>query len=107
MNIFLTRDNVVKVGDLGEARQLEATNEMAQTHTGTQGYMSPEILEGQSYSFKSDIWSIGCVLYFLCSLKLPFEPEEFGTVVYKDHEPISATYSVKVRRLVDMLLAKD
>jgi serine/threonine protein kinase len=43
---------------------------------GTPYYMSPEIISGKKYSTKSDIWSVGCVLYEMLSLKKVFE----GTV---------------------------
>ena len=35
--------------------------------------MSPEVFESKPYSYKSDIWAIGCILYELCTLKKPFE----------------------------------
>jgi serine/threonine protein kinase len=35
--------------------------------------MSPEVLQGSGYDFKSDVWSLGCVTYELCALKSPFK----------------------------------
>ena len=46
---------------------------MASTRVGTLLYMAPEILNGQSYNHRADIWSLGCVLYELCTLKRPFQ----------------------------------
>ena len=37
--------------------------------------MSPEIIDALPYDYKTDIWSMGCVLYFLCTLRPPFEAE--------------------------------
>jgi NIMA (never in mitosis gene a)-related kinase len=46
---------------------------MAHTVVGTPYYLSPELCEEKAYNNKSDIWSLGCVLYELCTLKHPFE----------------------------------
>lgn len=51
-NIFLTKTKLIKVGDLGIARVLKATEEMATTQIGTPFYMSPEIFSGKSYNQK-------------------------------------------------------
>jgi serine/threonine protein kinase len=45
---------------------------------GTPYYMSPEIMDNKRYNSKSDIWSLGCILYELMYLKLPF----VGTYIY-------------------------
>ena len=73
INMFLTKDNSVKIGDLGVAKQLNQTQHMAMTVVGTPYYLSPELCEEKPYNHKSDIWSLGCVLYELCTLKHPFE----------------------------------
>ena len=46
---------------------------MAFTVVGTPYYLSPELCEEKPYNNKSDIWSLGCVLYELCTLRHPFE----------------------------------
>ena len=63
---------MIKLGDFGEAAVLESTTEKRYSHAGTNIFMSPEMLDGQSYEYKNDIWSAGCVLYMLCCLKPPF-----------------------------------
>jgi len=70
--VFLTSSNRIKLGDFGIARVLSKTMEKAKTMVGTPYYLSPEIVEGRPYSFKSDIWSLGVILYELCALKPPF-----------------------------------
>ncbi len=55
-NIFLTKDNVIKLGDFGIAKVLSNTREKAKTVIGTPYYLSPEIIESKPYSFKTDIW---------------------------------------------------
>lgn len=73
INMFLTKDDMIKIGDLGVAKMLNQTANMAHTVVGTPYYLSPELCEEKPYNNKSDIWSLGCVLYELCTLKHPFE----------------------------------
>lgn len=65
-NIFLTKSNFVKLGDFGIARVLSHTKDIAKTVVGTPYYLSPEIIENRPYSFSSDIWSLGVLLYEMC-----------------------------------------
>ena len=50
---------------------------------GTPLYMSPEVLGGKGYGFEADIWSLGCLVYELCTLRSPFKPEEQGANLYQ------------------------
>mmetsp|Transcript_52740 Transcript_52740/g.72252 ORF Transcript_52740/g.72252 Transcript_52740/m.72252 type:complete len:97 (-) Transcript_52740:213-503(-) len=70
-NIFLTKDGTVKLGDLNVSKV--AKKGMLKTQTGTPYYASPEVWQDQPYDQKSDIWSLGCVLYEMCSLQPPFK----------------------------------
>jgi len=63
---------MVKLGDFGIARVLSNTKSKAKTVVGTPYYLSPEIIESSPYSFKSDIWSLGVLLYEMCALQPPF-----------------------------------
>lgn len=74
-NIFLTKRNIVKLGDFGIARVLSNTRSKAKTVVGTPYYLSPEIIENMPYSFKSDIWSLGVLLYEMCALCPPFNAQ--------------------------------
>ena len=67
-NIFLTKKGMIKLGDFGIARVLSDTRSKAKTVVGTPYYLSPEIIQSQPYSFKSDIWSLGVLLYEMCAL---------------------------------------
>lgn len=52
-----------KLSDFGISKELEATLNMCNTFVGTLSYMSPERMDGKYYTFSSDIWSIGMVVY--------------------------------------------
>uniref|UniRef100_A0A7S4L130 non-specific serine/threonine protein kinase n=1 Tax=Guillardia theta TaxID=55529 RepID=A0A7S4L130_GUITH len=108
-NIFLTRNNIIKLGDFGIAKVLEGTLEMAKTVIGTPYYMSPELFRNQPYSFKSDIWSLGCVLYEIVSLRHAFEARDMNSLVQKilraSYGPIPATVSKELRSLLKNMLS--
>ncbi|XP_037095796.1 serine/threonine-protein kinase Nek5 isoform X2 [Syngnathus acus] len=107
-NIFLSERGVkVKLGDFGIARMLTHTLELARTCVGTPHYLSPEICESRPYNNKTDIWSLGCVLYELCTLKHPFEGNSLSQLVSKicrgRFNPVPARYSYDLRMLVAQL----
>ncbi|KAI3622539.1 other nek protein kinase [Moniliophthora roreri] len=70
-NVFLDECNTVKLGDFGLSKALPQTS-FANTYVGTPYYMSPELMQEKAYDSKSDIWSLGCLIYELCALKPPF-----------------------------------
>ena len=90
---------------------LNATQNMAHTVVGTPYYLSPELCEEKPYNHKSDIWSLGCVLYELCTLKHPFESNNQGALILKivrgKYNPIPTTYSRQLSEVVDKLLNKN
>ncbi|KAK0201632.1 kinase-like domain-containing protein [Desarmillaria ectypa] len=70
-NVFLDESGAVKLGDFGLSKAL-AQASFANTYVGTPYYMSPELMQEKAYDSKSDIWSLGCLIYELCALKPPF-----------------------------------
>lgn len=72
-NMFLTKEDRLKIGDFGISRVLDGTCAFAKTVIGTPYYMSPEVCSERPYSWASDIWALGCVLYELFQLRVPFE----------------------------------
>eukprot|EP01062_Namystynia_karyoxenos_P063827 TRINITY_DN56623_c0_g1_i1.p1 TRINITY_DN56623_c0_g1~~TRINITY_DN56623_c0_g1_i1.p1 ORF type:complete len:464 (+),score=120.56 TRINITY_DN56623_c0_g1_i1:83-1474(+) len=110
-NIFLSKggDNAL-LGDFGLARMLESTMAMAQTTVGSPMSMSPEAIQGKPYSHASDVWSLGCVLFELCTLQHPFKSDTLRDLMEKilraptpELPPGAAELP---RRLVPMLLEK-
>ena len=70
-NIFLFSNGYAKIGDLNVSKII-GKNILCHTQTGTPFYAAPEVWQEKPYSFKSDIWSLGCVLYEMTTLNQPF-----------------------------------
>ncbi|XP_034047706.1 serine/threonine-protein kinase Nek2-like [Thalassophryne amazonica] len=107
-NVFLQKNLTVKLGDFGLAEILPTKNDCSQSTAGTPLYMSPEKTNGKVYNEKSDIWSLGCLIYYLCALKHPFSDD--GGKNLSDHinsgkfKRIPSCYSDKLDSLIrDML----
>lgn len=111
LNIFLTKDNKIKIGDLGVAKILDNIENFATSKVGTPYYLSPEVCEDRPYNNKSDIWSLGCILYELCTLKHPFEAKNQAALLLKiirgRYESIPRMYSRSLAELVHSCLLKD
>lgn len=109
-NIFLSKGNIVKLGDFGISKSLEHTEDLAKTMIGTPAYYSPEICVGKKYGAKSDIWSLGCVLYELLTLKKAFSGRNIAdcirNIILKEPYQIPLVYSHEIRDLTFKLLIK-
>ncbi len=66
-----TPDATACLADLGSAIQLDSAQDTTDFRIGTPGYIAPEILMSKSYGTSVDIWSLGCVLYFLLTGRQP------------------------------------
>lgn len=75
-NIFLYKDYNAKLGDLNVSKV--AKKGLLYTQTGTPYYASPEVWKDQPYDHKSDIWSLGCVIYEMCALVPPFRADDMN-----------------------------
>lgn len=110
-NIFLTKDKIIKIGDFGISKALDKTTMAATAMIGTPYYLSPEMVEGKSYSTKADIWALGVILYQLCALKLPFDANSLPVLALKilkgSFPPIPAQYSKDLKSLILQMLQVD
>ncbi|KAJ3239524.1 hypothetical protein HDU81_005751 [Chytriomyces hyalinus] len=88
-NIFLDKEKkLLKLGDFGISKQLSSKSDLTSTAVGTPNSMSPELCSGKQYSFSSDLWSMGCLLFELCTSRYPFEAsrlsELLGQICYEE-----------------------
>ncbi|TNJ26181.1 Kinase, NEK [Giardia muris] len=92
-------------------QQILRKNSVIQDSINAPFYMAPEVLLNEGYTEKADVWSLGCVLYELCSLHRPFissDKEDFATTVKRgEREPLPPHYSQELRILIDAMLDTD
>ncbi|MBM7555516.1 Stk1 family PASTA domain-containing Ser/Thr kinase [Halanaerobacter jeridensis] len=108
-NILLTSDERVKVTDFGIAQAVtDATMEQTDSIIGSAHYLSPEQARGSRVTTKSDLYSLGIVLYELVTGKLPFEGENSVSVALKhvkDKPPSPLKYNGDLSpQLVDIIM---
>lgn len=107
----MTSKNIVKLGDFGIARVLSHTRSNAKTVVGTPYYLSPEIIENKPYQFKSDVWSLGVLLYEMCGLGPPFNAGSLHELAKKiiagRFSPIPSCYSQNMQQLIGSILVRD
>jgi serine/threonine protein kinase len=90
-NIMLTADDTVKVTDFGTAKILQFGTMQQTAHVmGTPSYMSPEQVKGRAVDGRSDIFSLGVLLYEMVTGEKPFPGQNITTVIYKivNEEPV-------------------
>ena len=111
-NILLDETlQVVKIGDFGISTVL-STKTKATTLVGTPNYLGPEVCEGRPYNQKSDIWSLGCVLFEMTALRRAFDGSNLGAIVHqiqqaKLRQPIPAEYPDYLKKLINWMLEKN
>lgn len=110
-NIFLTTDNLCKLGDFGISKALSGTYEQTNTFVGTPYYLSPELILERPYDHMSDVWALGIVLYELMALRHPFNANDMKSLMHRilrvQYDPPPLAYSDGLRSIVGKILTKD
>jgi serine/threonine protein kinase len=92
-NILLTEDSHAKIADFGVAKLNLANHTLGRRVLGTPAYMSPEQLNGESVDGRSDLFSLGVILYTVLTGYKPFQGNSAHTVSFKvvNRDPVPAT----------------
>ena len=105
-NVFLFSNGSAKLGDLNVSKV--ARRGLGYTQTGTPYYASPEVWKDQPYDNKSDVWSLGCVLYEMITLRPPFRAKDmeglFNKVCKGQYSKIPDRFSDDLFQVVQFLL---
>ena len=105
--VFLGEDNSVKLGDFGLSK-LMSSHDFASTYVGTPYYMSPEICAAERYTHNSDIWALGCIMYELCSRKVPFNGQSHIELIRRINDgkpdPLPSCYSLELKETIKSCL---
>jgi NIMA (never in mitosis gene a)-related kinase len=105
-NIFLNKKGEAKLGDLNVSKI--AKEGLLYTQTGTPYYASPEVWNEKPYDSKSDIWSLGVVIYEMTALEVPFQAEDMeglaNTIVKGKFNPIPEFYSEDLWKVITLML---
>ena len=105
-NAFLFQGGICKLGDLNVSKV--ARKGLGYTQTGTPYYASPEVWEEKPYDNKSDVWSLGCVIYEMITLRPPFQAksmEELYKKVMRGMYPrISSKFSEDLSDAIKLMI---
>ena len=108
-NIFLNKRKV-KITNFAASKKLVKNNTLKE-QIGTPFYTAPEIWNEQPYNYKCDIWSVGCIIYELASLSLPFTGDSidnlYKNIMSKKYNPIPEFYSENLKKIINYMLMSD
>mmetsp|Transcript_84232 Transcript_84232/g.272290 ORF Transcript_84232/g.272290 Transcript_84232/m.272290 type:complete len:924 (-) Transcript_84232:326-3097(-) len=100
-NIFLSKSGDIRLGDFGMSKVMSCTAAFARTFVGTPYYLAPEVISEKPYSWPADIWAMGCILYQMCALRVPFEATNITGLAQKicktPAPQVSSDYSSAVK----------
>jgi NIMA (never in mitosis gene a)-related kinase len=101
------------LADFGVSKIIEAKTICLEAHTQaeTLNYMSPEMTHKKLYSYKTDIWSLGCVVFEMMTLCHSFEAENqvelITAIILKEIKEKNSTHSDELKRVILQMLIKS
>ena len=109
-NIFLFSDKTAKLGDLNVCKIL-SNDILGHTQAGTPAYAAPEVWMERPYGLKSDIWSLGCVLYEMVTLRCPFREDNmvklYNKVLVGEYKKIPNNFSEELNWIIEQMINSD
>ena len=105
------KSGIVKLSGFGVAKGLNNIKDKAYSMVGTPYYIAPEILGNKPYDAKSDIWSLGVLLYEMMTFRMPFNANSLPMLSVKimrgNYTPISNVYTKDLREIISKCLMVD
>uniref|UniRef100_A0A0A9Y7B5 non-specific serine/threonine protein kinase n=2 Tax=Lygus hesperus TaxID=30085 RepID=A0A0A9Y7B5_LYGHE len=115
-NIFIhkvpfTNENILRIGDFGAATFLDEHENILENRIGTPYYLAPEVIQSYPYNYKSDMWSLGVIMYEILTLRKPFYAKNLRTLSRKvlraKYPPFPKYYSFSITKVISSLLQRE
>lgn len=104
-NILVTKDEVLKISDFGNSKLLTPEQRIAHTYGGTFSFMANEIMTSKPHGKSADMWSLGVMVYYICTGDYYFNGDLITTAVRMNLRPqVGEDYSPLMQNFVDCLL---
>ena len=96
------------MGDFGISKVLDGTAALATTAVGTPYYLAPEVINGDPYGRKADVWALGVLLYELATLRKPFDADALPALAMRimrgEYKPLPSCFSSELSGLIASML---
>ena len=112
-NLFLKEDGRVKLGDFGIAKVLTDKSKKAKSIVGSPYYLAPEIIQAKPYDYSAEVWAIGVLTYYLCTLSPPFQSSNrelsglFKNIRNGKPKSLPEYYSKDIWNMIKCMLKKE
>ena len=112
-NIYLTKDKKIKIGNFSIFKHLNNYNDYLESNNiSYNNYLAPEIIKEETISNKVDIWSLGCIIYELCTLEYCFNSDNVvclnNKIINEKHSKVNLKiYEHEIQNIIDSCLNKD